>query len=182
MFPLNRMILVACLVSLLAACGGGDSGSSSTPAPYVAPATYGAIYVNTKNGGAGIVANYPSQTAANEGALAYCVTASKDNTCSLKLEFGQNMCGALYRSLNTATSGAYGVASASTAIVAEANAFTVCKNTGGVNCLFGFSACNGSGTPSNNSLSFYALPSGSSQSGLPYEEGLGAAWQTEDPK
>ena len=69
-----------------------------------------------------------------------------------------------------------------TAIVAEANAFTVCKNTGGVNCLFGFSACNGSGIPSNNSLSFYALPSGSSQSGLPYEEGLGAAWQTEDPK
>ena len=59
------------MVSLLAACGGGgDSGSSSTPAPYVAPATYGAIYVNTKNGGAGIVANYPSQTAANEGALA----------------------------------------------------------------------------------------------------------------
>ena len=92
------------------------------------------------------------------------------------------MCGALYRSLNTATSGAYGVASASTAIVAEANAFTVCKNTGGVNCLFGFSACNGSGTPSNNSLSFYALPSGSSQSGLPYEEGLGAAWQTEELK
>ena len=183
MFPLNRMILVACMVGLLAACGGGgDSGSSSTPAPYIPPATYGSIYTNRTNGGAGMTANYPSQAAANEAASAYCVTASSNTNCQLSREFGPNLCGALYRSANTATSGKFGSASASTAIVAEANAFTTCKNGGGTNCLLAFSMCNGSGSPSNNSTIAYALPSGSSQLGLPYEEGAGAAWQSEEPK
>lgn len=183
MFPLNRMILVACMVGLLAACGGGgDSGSSSTPAPYIPPATYGSIYTNRTNGGAGIAANYPSQAAANEAASAYCVTASSNTNCQLSREFGPNLCGALYRSANTATSGKFGSASASTAIVAEANAFTVCKDTGGTNCLFAFSACNGSGSPTARSVIAYALPNGSSPLGLPYEEGLGAAWQSEEPK
>jgi hypothetical protein len=183
MFPLNRMILIACMVSLLAACGGGgDSESSSTPAPYIPPATYGSIYTNRTNGGAGIVSNYPSQAAANEAASAYCVTASSNTNCQLSREFGPDLCGALYRSANTETSGKFGSASASTAIVAEANAFTGCKNAGGTNCLFAFSACNGSGSPSSRSVLAYALPNGSSALGLPYEEGLGAAWQTEDPK
>jgi len=181
------MILIACAVSLLAACGGGDSGSSSTPAPYVAPATYGAIYVNSLLA-LGISGNYSSSALAAESAKAKCVEYSRSTssaaTCALVLEFGQNTCGALYRGLLTATTGTYGVASASTAAIAESNALAACKSKGVTNCSFGLSACNGSGTPSSNSTTtlLYSLPAGSSSSGLPYEEGLSGFLQSEEPK
>ena len=184
MFPLNRMILVACMVSLLAACGGGDSGSSSAPAP--AP-SYGSIYVNTYLG-LGISGNYSSPTLAAETAKAYCVKVSSTtyaaSTCTLVLEFGQNMCGAVYRGLLTATTGTYGVASASTAAVAESNALAACKSKGVTNCSFGLSTCNGSGTPSSNSTTtlLYSLPASSSSSGLSYEEGLSEILQSDQPK
>jgi Domain of unknown function (DUF4189) len=148
----KALLVVACLATLLGACGGGDSGSSSAPAP--AP-TYGAIYVNALLGG-GITANYSSAALAAESAKAYCVSASSSvysgSTCTLVLEYGQNLCGALYRGLLTATTGTYGVASASTAAVAESNALAACKSKGVANCSFGFSACNGTGAPSNNSV------------------------------
>ena len=180
MFPLSRMILLVCMVSLLAACGGGDSGSSSTPAP--AP-TYGAIYVNSLLAG-GISGNYSSPTLAAETAKAYCVKSSSTtavaSTCMLVLEFGQNTCGAIYRGLLTATTGTYGVASAGTAAVAESNALAACKSKGVINCSFGLSACNGSGTPSSNSTTtlLHSLPAGSRSSGLPYEEGLSEILQS----
>ena len=179
-----KMILIACAVSLLAACGGGNSGSSSAPAP--AP-TYGAIYVNTILS-TGMTWNYSSSALAAESAKAKCVeystSALSAATCALVLEFGQNMCGALYRGLLTATTGTYGVASASTAAVAESNALAACKSKGVTNCLFAYSACNGSGAPSANSTitALYALPVTSRFSGLPYEEGLSGFLQSEEPK
>ena len=143
-------ILIIFTAAILSACGGGgDSGSSSTPAP-----TYGAIYVNTYLA-TGMVWNYSTPTLAAENAKAKCVQYSSStyaaSTCLLVLEFGQNMCGALYRSVNTATTGTYGAASASSAAVAESNALAACRTRGGTNCQFAYSACNGSGTPSSNS-------------------------------
>lgn len=147
---LTKLLMISAAVILTACGGGGDSGSS-TAAP-----TYGAIYVNALLGG-GISANYSSPTLAAETAKAQCVQYSSTTyqaaTCALVLEFGQNMCGAMYRSVNNATTGYWGVASASSAAVAESNALAACRNKGGTNCQFGFSACNGSGSPSNNSIS-----------------------------
>lgn len=172
---LTKLFIIS-TVAILTACGGGGDSGSSSPAP-----TYGSIYTNRTNGGAGITANYPSQAAANEGAAAYCVTASSNTNCQLSLEFGQNLCGALYRSANTATSGYFGSASASTAIVAEANAFAQCQSKGGTKCLFLGSACNGSGTPTSRSLNGSALQNDSSPSELPYQELFSPAWQSEEP-
>ena len=78
-------------------------------------------------------------------------SANSAATCLLVLEFGQNMCGAIFRSVNNATTGIWGVASASTAAVAESNALAQCRTKGGTNCTFGLSGCNGSGAPSSNS-------------------------------
>jgi len=147
---LSKLIMISTAVILTACGGGGDSGSSSAPAP-----TYGSIYVNALLGGS-IAANYSSPTLAAEAAKARCVSVSSSaasaSTCTLVLEYGQNMCGALFRSANTATTGTYGVASSDTAAVAESNALAQCRTKGGTNCTFGLSACNGSGTPSNNSV------------------------------
>lgn len=175
----NRMtVLVICVVTLLSACGGGGDSGSSAPV-----ATYGSIYTNRTNGGAGIAANYSSQAAANEAAAAYCVTGSRDTNCQLSIEFGQNMCGALYRSLNTATSGKFGSASSSTALVAEANAFTACKNNGGTNCLFGFSACNSGGTSSKQSIiAINGEPNDANSIGTQSNAELSPGWTTEEPK
>ena len=145
---LTKLLMISTTVILTACGGGGDSGSS-TAAP-----TYGSIYVNSQLGG-GISANYSSPALAAEAARAYCVRSSSSAntaaTCLLVLEFGQNMCGAIFRSVNNATTGIWGVASASTAAVAESNALAQCRTKGGTNCTFGLSACNGSGSPSNNS-------------------------------
>ena len=155
----QKLLLVACIATLLAACGGGgDSGSSSTPAstPVTVAATYGSIYVNDLLG-AGFSARYPSQAEANAAAKAQCVlpgsssTSAVALTCSLKLEFGKDLCGALYRSANSATTGAWAVASDGSAVTAEAKALAECVRVGGTNCKFTWSACNGSGTPSANS-------------------------------
>jgi Domain of unknown function (DUF4189) len=146
---LSKLIMISTAAILTACGGGGDSGSSSTAAP-----TYGSIYVNSQLGG-GISANYSSAALAAEAAKAYCVRSSSSAnsaaTCLLVLEFGQNMCGSIFRSVNNATTGIWGVASASTAAVAESNALAACRTKGGTNCTFGLSACNGSGTPSSNS-------------------------------
>jgi len=146
---LSKLLIIFAAVSLSACGGGGDSGSTA------AAPTYGAIYVNAVLG-AGIAANYSSPALAAETAKAYCVSKASTtyaaSTCALVLEFGQNMCGALYRSVNNSTTGFWGVASASTAAVAESNALAACRTKGGTNCTFGFSACNGSGSPSNNSI------------------------------
>jgi hypothetical protein len=145
---LSKLIMISTAVILTACGGGGDSGSS-TAAP-----TYGAIYVNAQLGG-GLSGNYSSPALAAEAARAYCVRSSSSAnsaaTCLLVLEFGQNMCGALFRSVNNATTGIWGVASASTAAVAESNALAQCRTKGGTNCTFGLSGCNGSGAPSSNS-------------------------------
>jgi len=142
-------LLIIFAVAILSACGGGGSSSSSSTAP-----TYGAIYVNTQLA-SGMVWNYSTPALAAENAKAKCVQFSSSTfaaaTCVLVLEFGENMCGALYRSANTATTGTYGAASASSAAVAESNALAACRTRGGTNCQFGYSACNGSGTPSSNS-------------------------------
>ena len=146
---LTKLLMIS-TVAILTACGGGGDSGSSTAAP-----SYGSIYVNALLGG-GISANYSSPALAAETAKAQCVqystTTYQASTCALVLEFGQNMCGALYRSVNNATTGFWGVASASTAAVAESNALASCRSKGGTNCTFGFSACNGSGSPSNNSI------------------------------
>ena len=192
MFPLNRMILVACMVSLLAACGGGgDSGSSSTPAPATTPvqvaATYGSIYVNDLLG-VGYSARYPSQAEANAAAKSQCVlpvsspTSAVALTCSLKLEFGKDLCGAVYRSVNTATTGAWAVASDGSAVTAEAKALAECIRVGGTKCTFGWSGCNGTGTPSANSQIAFMVPNSSNSSGLPYEEALSEILQSDQPK
>jgi len=145
---LSKLLIISTAIILTACGGGGDSGSS-TAAP-----TYGSIYVNSQLGG-GISANYSSPALAAEAARAYCVRSSSSAntaaTCLLVLEFGQNMCGAIFRSVNNATTGVWGVASASTAAVAESDALAACRAKGGTNCTFGLSACNGSGSPSNNS-------------------------------
>ena len=157
MFTNHKALLVACVAALLAACGGGgDSGSSSTPAPTPAAATYGAIYIN-QGLGVGYSFGQPSQAVANAGAKSHCVIspASPNSataaTCDLKLEFGQNLCGSVFRSVNNATTGAWGVASDGSAVTAEAKALSECVRVGGTNCTFGWSGCNGTGTPSSRS-------------------------------
>jgi len=146
---LSKLLIISTAIILTACGGGGDSGSS-TAAP-----TYGSIYVTALLGGS-INANYSSPTLAAEAGKARCVSAASSaysaSTCTLVLEYGQNMCGALSRSANTATTGAYGVASASTAAVAESNAIANCKTRGGLYCTLAGSACNGTGTPSSNSI------------------------------
>ena len=186
----HKALLAACIATLLAACGGGgDSGSSSTPAPATTPvevaATYGSIYVNSLLG-AGMTARYASQAEANAVAKSYCVSASSTSasalTCDLKLEFGKDLCGALYRSANSATTGAWGAASDGSAVTAEAKALASCKSYGGTNCTFTWSACNGAGSPSANSQIAFMAPNSSNSSGLPYEEALSEILQSDQPK
>jgi len=178
--PNLKIVLITCVASLLAACGGGDSGSSSTPAPYVAPATYGAFVVNVANqggtyvgyNGSYITSNRTSQAAANSDAITGCQTIAKTTNCIVALEFGQNQCGSLARSFITNT-GIYGTGSGSSGSIAEASAISACIKNGGSNCSIptcevgtgscssarNLTLCNGSG-----STAFFALPNGASSS------------------
>jgi hypothetical protein len=186
----HKTLLVACIATLLAACGGGgDSGSSSTPAstPVTVAAQYGSVYINKTTGAAAIIARASSQAIANAKGLELCLTATPINSnCTLYFEFGDNLCGALYRSIgssNSGSAGTFGGGTASTAIVAEALALTSCKNGGGTNCLFGLSACNGTGTPSSNStIAINIQYEGDNLSGLPYSSELSPSWTAEEPK
>ena len=149
------MILVACMVGLLAACGGGDSGTSSTPAPYVAPATYGAIYLDIGTFYSGIIGSQISQAAANKAMMDLCKSHIENLNCVIILEFGENTCGAIATSA-TKTSVPYGVGTGSSSAIAEANATSACTKNGGISCsvrigtLNGtkISRCNGTGVTS----------------------------------
>jgi hypothetical protein len=142
MFSKYKIILAFFVVNMLAACGGGDSGSSSTPAPYVAPATYGAIAVGvytqgsgyTGYGGSSVSYDRTSQAAANAAALANCNDLTTKFDCSVVFEFGANTCGAIARSVTT-NSGVYGTASGSSGSLAEAAALSVCVRNGGTSCI-----------------------------------------------
>jgi hypothetical protein len=153
----------------LVACGGGDSGSSSTPAPYVAPATYGAIAANIWNqgstyvgyNGSQLIYGRASQSQADADAIKGCQSIATTTNCKVVLQFGENQCGAIARSYSGST-GIYGTGVASSGAVAEAIAMTDCKNNGGINCVipvpggFRYSACNGTGVPTAASV----LPNG----------------------
>ena len=192
-----KMILIACAVSLLAACGGGDSGSSSTPAPYVAPATYGAIVVNVANQGGTYVgyngsytsSNRTSQVAANTDALVGCQTFAKTTNCVVALEFGQNQCGSIALSYVKNT-GVYATGSGSSGSIAEASAISACTKNGGSNCSIPtcdtgascttaqkLTLCNGSG-----STAFFALPNGTGSSSYLSVEDLGSTIDVKESK
>ena len=190
MLVIHKSLSVVCLGILLAACGGGDSGSTSTPAPAPTPAPvaaqYGSVYTNQTTGSASIIAKASSQELANTKALELCLKASVPNTnCKIFFEFGDNLCGALYRSIgtNSASAGAVGGRINSSAIVAEAGALAACKNVGGTNCVFGFSACNGTGTPSSNStIAIDRQPDGTNTPDSLNSGELSPAWTAEESK
>lgn len=154
---LSKLLIISAALFLSACGGGGDSGSS-TPAP-----TYGSIYVNITNGGAGISSNYPSQAEADTAAQNICYTYSLSNrACYLEIQFGANSCGALARSVQTGYSGKFGAGTASSGSVAESIAISRCLANGGTNCSIGLSMCNGSGTPSSR---LSGITTGNSDSG-----------------
>ena len=169
MFSKYKIILAVFVVNMLAACGGGDSGSSSTPAPYIPPATYGAIAANILNqggsfigyNGSQLIYGRSSQSQADADAIKGCQRVATTTNCIVVLQFGENQCGAIARSYSGST-GIYGTGVASSGAVAEAIAMADCKNNGGINCVipvpggFRYSACNGTGVPTAASV----LPNG----------------------
>ena len=198
MFSKYKIILAFFVVNMLAACGGGDSGSSSTPAPYVAPATYGAFVVNVANqggtyvgyNGSYITSNRTSQASANSDAIVGCQTLAKTTNCLVALEFGQNQCGSIARSY-VANTGVYGTGSGSSGSIAEASAISACIKNGGSNCSIPtcelgtgsctsgkkLTLCNGSG-----STVLFALPNGTGTSSYLNGEDLSGTVDSNESK
>lgn len=146
--PNLKIILIACAVSLLAACGGGNSGftGSSTTQTLL----YGSIYVNTFNGRAGLTADYPSQAEADTAASNSCYTRTDGSKCERLLTFGTGRCGAVARGYNY--NGAtfkydfiFSAESSSAVETARASALAGCIKAGGGSCEIIASACNGNG-------------------------------------
>jgi len=150
--PNLKIILIACVVSLLAACGGGNSGSTSTP--YVAPNLYGSVYIKF-DGVSAMVANRSSLQAANEAALALCKTANSNQSqyCEFYFSFGPDECAALVRSTSPVV---FWGQTDTSAAAAETSALTQCRTSGKKNCEFQISMCNGNGKPSSNSIVAFA--------------------------
>ena len=193
MFSKYKIILAFFVVNMLAACGGGDSGSSSTPAPYVAPATYGAIAVNiysqnagyTGYGGAYGQGNQASQAAANAAVLAGCKALATTTNCFIALEFGANTCGSIARSITT-TSGIYGTGTGSSGSLAEAAALSVCVRNGGANCIVPTSthplSLGSKLTACNGSASVTAITAAESNGSLMHEQEGSELIDYNDPK
>lgn len=117
------------MAAAVAGCGGGgeDGGFAYTP-----PA-FGAIALNSATGAGGITANYASQSLANSEAMKLCT-----GSCTVVLEFGSLMCGALARSPNLR----YGWASNSKKSNAESTSLSNCASQGGTGCVIVLSECN----------------------------------------
>lgn len=128
MFRKSGLATVALLASMTGCGGGGEDGGSA-----FTPPSYGAIALNAVTGAGGITANYASQSLANSEAIKLCTGA-----CTVVLEFGSLMCGALARSTNLA----YGWASNSKKSNAESTALSNCVSQGGKECVIVLSQCN----------------------------------------
>ena len=148
--PNLKIILVACLIGLLAACGGGNSGSNSTGSSSTQTLYYGSIYVNTLNGRSAITTDYPSQAAADSAASNTCYTRTDGSKCELLLTFGTGRCGALAGGSEPSGFAPYyyytfSADSSSAAETAQASALAGCKKAGGGSCKIVLSACNSNG-------------------------------------
>ncbi len=146
--PNLKIILIACAVSLLAACGGGNSGSTGSSSAQTL--YYGSIYVNTLNGRAGLAYNYTSQAEADSAASNLCYTRTDGSKCELLLTFGTGRCGALARGSEPDGFAPYyyytfSAESSSAVETAKASALTGCKKAGGGSCKIELSACNSNG-------------------------------------